>query len=129
MNARHPSRRRLQRWLDTGESRRVSKHIDECEDCQAVLEDLSALDVELVADLQVATAPPEDLRERTHGGVDSRLRNEAAIAAFADLFAIGWDVLRHVVDPGPDPDSQPGTQSDAAHDGSRDADETTGGTE
>ncbi len=125
MTAQHPSRRRLQRWLDTGESRRVSKHIDNCEDCQEVLEALSALDVELVADLQAATTPPEDLRERTHGGVDSRLRNEAAIVAFADLFAIGWDVARHVVDPTPDSDM--GTDSDAPHDDSLDADKATGG--
>lgn len=124
MNARHPSRRRLQRWLDTGDSRRVSKHIDQCEDCQEVLEGLSALDFELVADLQAATAPPEDLRERTHGGVDTRLRNEAAIVAFADLFAIGWDVARCVVDP----DSESVTQGDVAHDASPDADEASGGT-
>ncbi len=122
MTARHPSRRRLQRWLDTGDSRRVSKHIDQCEQCQEVLEDLSALDVELVADLQAATTPPEDIRERTHGGVDARLRNEAAIVAFADLFAIGWDFARYVVDPDSD------TEGDAPHDARPDADEASGGT-
>lgn len=117
MSARHPTRRRLQRWLDTGETRRVSNHIDDCEHCQATLEDLTALDEELVADLQAATSPPEDLTERTRGGVDARLRNEAAIVAFADLFAIAWDVTRVLID----------TESDPAHDSPGDADETPGG--
>ena len=119
MHARHKSRRRLQRWLDTGESRRVSKHIDQCEGCQGMLETLSALDVELVADLQAATDPPEDLRERTQGGVDIRLRNEAAIVAFADLFAVAWDVARTL--------AGPGTESELAHDADPPADEITGG--
>ena len=114
MTTRHPSRRRLQRWLDTGETRRVSQHIEECEQCQAALEELSALDEDMVADLQAATTPPEDLHERTHGGVDARLRNEAALVAFADLFAIAWDVTRMLVDPD--------TESESAQDGPEHAD-------
>ena len=98
MSARHPSRQRLQRWLETGETRRVANHIDTCAHCQEVLEEISALDEGLVADLQTATTPPDDLRERTHGGVDSRLRDEAAFGAFLDLFTIGWDVARTVLD-------------------------------
>lgn len=98
MTARHPSRQRLQRWLETGETRRVSQHIDECAHCQELLEEISALDEGLVADLQTATAPPDDLRARTHGGVDTRLRNEAAFGVFLDLFTIGWDVARTVLD-------------------------------
>lgn len=99
MTTRHPSRPRLQRWLDTGNPRRVANHIETCEHCQEILEDLSALDESTVADLQAATTPPEDLRERTTDGVDARLRDEAALVAFGDLFAIGWDVVRHVVEP------------------------------
>lgn len=99
MIARHPTRRRLQRWLDTGEPRRVSRHIERCPQCQEQLEELSALDEELVADLQAATDPPEDLRARTYGGVDVRLHNEAVFGAFIDLFAIGWDFTRAVLDP------------------------------
>lgn len=99
MTARHPNRRRLQRWLDTGEPRRVAKHIAACVRCQEKLEELTALDEGLVADLQAATTPPEDLTDRTQGGVDARLRNEAALGAFLDLFVIGWDVTRTVLDP------------------------------
>lgn len=119
MIARHPSPRRLQRWLETGEPRRVDRHIDECELCQAALETLSELDEETVADLQAATTPPADLAERTHGGVDGRLRDEAAVGAFLDLFTIGWDVVRCVLDPT--------TESGAPHDDTDPADETSGG--
>jgi anti-sigma factor RsiW len=119
MTTRHPSRRRLQRWLDSGETRRVSKHIDGCDHCQAALEELSALDEELVADLQAATTPPGDLRERTQGGVDVRLRHEAAMVAFGDLFAIAWDVVRMMVDTD--------TESESAHEAGSEADETRGG--
>ncbi len=120
MSARHPKPQRLQRWLDTGEPRRVSNHIEGCLDCQALLETLSELDEGLVADLQAATTPPDDLRERTQGGVDVRLRNEAALGAFLDLFAIGWDVTRAILDPEL-------TEGDDAHGAAPSADDTDGG--
>ncbi len=119
MNARHPNRRRLQRWLDTGEPRRVSNHIESCAHCQEILEELSALDEDIVADLQAATTPPADLRERTHGAVDGRLRDEAALGAFLDLFTIGWDVVRCVVDPE--------TEGGGPHDDGSAADGSEGG--
>ena len=119
MNSRHPSRQRLQRWLETGEPRRVDRHVDECETCQNVLETLSELDEGLVADLQAATTPPSDITERTHGGVDDRLRDEAVVGAFLDLFTIGWDVARFVLDPT--------TDGGPPHDPDDPADETSGG--
>ena len=120
MSARHPKRQRLQRWLDTGEPRRVSHHIERCRHCQEQLEELSALDEELVADLQAATSPPHDLRERTHGGVGVRLHEEAVFGAFIDLFAIGWDFTRAVLDPGL-------TDRHGSHHGQSSADGTDGG--
>lgn len=120
MNARHPNRQRLQRWLDTGDTRRVAKHIERCSFCQETMDELSALDEELVAGLQAATSPPADLRERTHGGVDVRLRNEAAAGAFLDLFTLGWDFARTVVDPEL-------TDGDGPHDDADPADHSNGG--
>lgn len=124
MTRRHPTRRRLQRWLDTGGPRRVSHHIEECPECQEVLEEISALDEELVADLQAATSPPEDLRERTHGGVDVRLRNEAAVGSFLDVFALGWDFTRVILDPEHAPAP---TDGDDPHPDARTADDRDGG--
>ncbi len=102
--SRHPSRQRLQRWLDTGETRRVDRHINECEHCQSTLDALTELDDEVVADLQTAVAPPDDLHDRTNVGVDGRLRSEAATGVFADLFLVGWDVVHTILDPTTDSD-------------------------
>ncbi|MEO0492792.1 MAG: hypothetical protein AAF081_05180 [Actinomycetota bacterium] len=96
---RHPSRRQLQRWLETGKPKRVEAHVAECELCQAILEELSELDDTVVAELQTAVSAPDDLTVRTNTGVDERLRDEAAAGAFLDLFTIGWEVMRAVIDP------------------------------
>ena len=96
---RHPSRRRLQQWLAGDAPRRVDRHVDACEQCQALLEELTALDDELVADLHDAVTPPADLADRTADGVGERLRDEAALGAFLDLFAVGWAATRAIIDP------------------------------
>jgi len=98
---RHPSRRALTKWLETGGPGRVDRHIAECDHCQEQLDRLSALDETTREVLVAATEPPSDLSERVRDGMDVRLRDEAAAGAFADLFAIGWDLLRCVVDPDP----------------------------
>ena len=67
-----------------------------------------------------AIAPPDDLGIRTNEGVDERLRNEAAAGAFLDLFTIGWDVMRTVL--------EPTTDRETPHDDGDHADEPTGGT-
>lgn len=117
---RHPSRARLQRWLETGATRRVDSHIVECGQCQAILEELSELDEAVVADLETVVTAPADLTDRTNTGVDQRLRNEAAAGALLDLFTIGWDVARVLLDPI--------TDRETAHDGEERADEPPGGT-
>lgn len=96
---RHPSRRRIQQWLAGDAPRRIDRHVEACGRCQGLLEQLSALDEDLVADLHEAVAPPADLEDRTADGVGERLRDEAALAAFLDLFAVGWAATRTIVDP------------------------------
>ena len=86
---------------------------------QTVLDSLSELDERVVAGLESATSPPPDLLERTTGGVEERLRNEASAGAFLDLFTIGWTTVHAVLDPTPDRGSP--------HDGDANADETMGG--
>ena len=103
---RHPARRRLQQWLAGEAPRRVDRHVEECDICQAALEELSSLDAELVSDLGDAFTPPEDLTDRTTDGVHERLRDEAAFAVFLDLFAIGWDMARAMIDPDADDPSE-----------------------
>lgn len=84
-----------------------------------MLDSLSKLDERVVASLESATSPPPDLLERTTGGVEERLRNEASAGAFLDLFTIGWTTVHAVLDPTPDRGSP--------HDGAANADETMGG--
>ncbi len=124
---RHPSRRVLQRWLDTGGPGRVDRHIEGCDRCQEELDRLSALDAITLSGLVAVTKPPSDLEERVADGVDTRLRDEAAAGAFADLFAIGWDFLRCVIDPDPDRPTAPGETGDTAHATPESADESPGG--
>ncbi len=131
MIRRHPSRARLQRWLDTDESlrayRRVERHVNECDQCQVALDELSELDEGIVADLHAATAPPDDLAARTHQGVDDRLRDEAAIGVFLDLFTIGWDVMRTILDPTNEAEDAVVTDGDDPHPTQNPADEADGG--
>ncbi len=116
---RHPSRRVLIRWLETGGPGRVDRHIGDCDHCQDQLDTLSQLDDSTIEVLVAATEPPPDLKERVSDGVDSRLRDEAAAGAFADLFAIGWDLLRCVIDPDPDIPHVPSAGADEDDGGPR----------
>jgi hypothetical protein len=95
---RHPSHQQLQEWLETGAPTRVGKHVDDCERCMALLEELSDLDDSLVADLSDALAAPNDVEARTARQVESRLRNEAAFTAFLDLFTVGWFATKTILD-------------------------------
>ena len=96
--SRHPTQPELQRWLESGESPRVSKHVGSCDRCMEALERLSDLDDAMVADLGTALAPPADVELRTARQVDKRLRDEAAITTFIDLFTLGWFATRTILD-------------------------------
>jgi len=96
--SRHPSQQQLQTWLETGGPARVGKHVDKCERCMSLLEELSDLGDSLVAELTDALAAPTDVEDRTAREVESRLRNEAAFTAFLDLFTVGWSATKTILD-------------------------------
>jgi hypothetical protein len=96
--SRHPSNQRLQAWLESGGPARVGKHVDGCERCMALLEELSDLGDTLVAELSDALAAPTDVEDRTARQVESRLRDEAAFTAFLDLFTVGWFATKTILD-------------------------------
>lgn len=96
--SRHPSNEQLQQWLETGVPTRIGKHVDECERCMALLEELSDLGDTLVAELSDALAPPTGVEVRTARQVENRLRNEAAFTAFLDLFTVGWFATKTILD-------------------------------
>ncbi len=109
----HPTNRALQKWLAMGGPARVDRHVEGCAQCQEYLDGVSSLDPATRTGLVAVTAPPTDLQERVSDGVDIRLRDEAAAGAFADLFAIGWDFLKCVIDPDPN-NAPPHTVADSA---------------
>lgn len=95
---RHPSPHALNAWLTTGASPRVGRHLDGCEACLAVLEQLTSLDDAIVADLSAVVAAPSGIEDRTATGVERRLRDEDALLAFFDLFTTGWATTRVILD-------------------------------
>lgn len=98
---RHPRRRRLHGWLQGAGSERLTRHIEQCARCQEELEALSALDPGVVEELDAALAVPGDVSRRTREALESRLRSEAAVGVFVDLFGVAGDLVRLVVDDTP----------------------------
>jgi hypothetical protein len=101
---RHPSAVRLQSWLEHGEPGRVGRHIADCDRCMSALDELSEMDDVLVADLAEVLAPPAGLEARAAQQLERRLRDEDALLAFLDLFAVGWDTVRTIFQPEEDSD-------------------------
>jgi hypothetical protein len=96
---RHPSSEELAHWLEVGAPSRVAEHIETCERCLGVAEEASNLDLALMANLHDALPLPDNLAERTNAGLDRRLRDEAAVTSFFDLFTSAWFVAGVVFDP------------------------------
>jgi hypothetical protein len=95
--SRHPSPARLQAWLERGEPGRITRHVADCDHCMGALEELSDLDDTLVADIAEVLAPPADIEDRAATQLERRLRNEDSFMAFLDLFAVGWDTVRTIL--------------------------------
>ena len=99
---RHPSPERLMGWLESGSPDRVGRHIDACETCMATIEDLSELAPALVAHLGTTLAAPGEVELRTARAVDARLRDRAALSVLADLFTVGGEWTRLMLDDEPE---------------------------
>lgn len=97
-NRTHPTGDELQRWLTSAGDTRTGVHVDECEQCQSELEEISGLDDELLADLATVLSVPAGLERRTALRVEQRLRDEEAIGVLVDLFGLGWSMFRVMTD-------------------------------
>jgi hypothetical protein len=95
---RHPKPSALADWLHDGESGRIGRHVAGCERCLAAMEDLSDLDETMRSDLSDALSTPMDLEERTARQLERRLREEAALTVFFELFATGWSTTTTLID-------------------------------
>ena len=101
---RHPSRKRLERWFDGHEADPdLDAHLDTCDRCASVIEELAASDDPVHSALQSVLPVPDDLHARIEVGINSRLQNRQDLAALAEIMGIGLRTARLVfADPEPD---------------------------
>ena len=115
----HPRRSRLLEWLETGDGDRITQHVEHCDRCARVLEELSVEpgapelegEAELGAAIREAMSPPANLNERVLRQVEARQRAERELSLFLGLIAIPRDAVDLMMDPEP-----PGTSSRPAID-------------
>ncbi len=103
---RHPSREHLLDWLESGAPDRVTRHVHDCESCMAQLDDLSELEPAVVARLGTTLAAPDEVSARTARAVDRRLRDRGALSVFADLFTVGGEWARIVLNDDPEEEAR-----------------------
>ncbi len=102
----HPSRSRLQEWLNTGEPLGVGSHIEHCERCADRLEAIDLENEPLRLDgsrslrdaLGELVAPPADLSGRILHGIERRSRADRELSLLAGLLSIGVDTARLMFD-------------------------------
>ena len=102
----HPSRARLQQWLDTGEPLGVGSHIEHCERCAERLEAIDLENAPLRLDgtgslreaLGELVAPPADLSSRVLHGIERRSRVERELSLLAGLLSIGVETAQLMFD-------------------------------
>ncbi len=97
----HPGHDDLRRWLETEKPERVGDHVSGCGECMAYLETVTDLESDLVSSLNQAWSAPMGIEQRTATGVEHRIRREETMLGFLDLFAIGGDVFRTLIDEEP----------------------------
>ncbi len=97
---RHPSRRRLRSWLESGDPS-IDAHLATCETCATRLEDLSAPAADLGEALRTTLAPPQDLQPRLRAGIAQKLQTREDLRLLVELMGIPMQTIRMLSDPGP----------------------------
>lgn len=88
----HPSRRALQEWLDHGGDESLTDHIDDCQRCASVIEQLTEGEEHAVGvALSAFFEPPADLANRLEEKVAARLDSRVVLGVVSDLFGAGVD--------------------------------------
>lgn len=103
MLARHPNKRQLSLWLD-GQAPNYDSHVDECEQCSALLEDIVGIDLDnddskIRPALLVLLEPPADLEDRVSRRIADRLQTTSDMELFSSLFGIPIDAARIFLEP------------------------------
>lgn len=85
----HPSDRKLRAWLD-GDAPELGEHIRECEVCLEQLEDLTALDPDVMSLLRRTVRPDPGFWDRLEAARRRRERTVESWSALVDLNSLGW---------------------------------------
>lgn len=93
---RHPSKRSLRDWLNGERTDDIDAHIDSCERCASILEELEPDEsTQAISDaLAFVLSPPGDLTTRLQVGVAARLDSRQIAGVVADLFGAGIETSR-----------------------------------
>lgn len=99
MSRSHPSDQDLIRWTTSGRGRRAEQHALHCGFCEQRLEALTELAPETTARLAAALSPSSKLLDRLTEHLHQRLLNQETLAVLADLFEVGPETSRLLVQP------------------------------
>lgn len=92
---RHPSKRALREWLDNAESSSVDKHLETCQRCTSILEELDSQAGPSLSDALAAVySPPPDLSDRLERRVAARLDSRVVLDVVSDLFGAGIETSK-----------------------------------
>lgn len=111
MSWRHPSRKRLAAWLESGEvDEGLEQHVESCMKCADDLEQLAGADLvdevgpmaRLDDALSTLLSPDPGLEDRMRSRVAASLQNREDLALMMSVFGSGARTARLLIDP-PEP--------------------------
>lgn len=96
----HPSRKRLRDWLYQDSPSRLTQHVERCERCATLLEELAdepetvdaSIPAEFGAAIREVFAPPPDLSERVIRKISERERAQQELSLLFGMISISKDV-------------------------------------
>lgn len=94
---RHPSRKQLRAWSD-GAHDRLSSHIERCDRCVVLLEEMTLLDPGIRQVLVRVTQPRPGFTERIETAVEERRKSAETWSVVGDLFSLGWRTFDALVE-------------------------------
>lgn len=97
----HPSRRRLVRWADSPADARVQAHVETCERCLRIVEQVDSFEhIPLGDALRALLAAPEEFEDQLVERAETARSNRAALEVLGGLAAVPWETLRLLIDEG-----------------------------
>lgn len=93
---RHPSRKRLKRWLN-GDDPGLDNHVENCSHCSVKISntyDELPHNVDIRKALVAATRPPSGFNDRLSEAIDNRISSQGDWQLLSELFAVPIQTAR-----------------------------------